>query len=246
MRTVRSDTRDSRPNLRPSREYTDALHRHRNSTAVSGEQRFPSPGNKVAERTGQSMSRAKDAGTEDYLGFQAFYEAHYHAVVGLGYVLGGNRGFAEDMAQEAFVEAYRLWDDISRYDNPGAWVRRVMINRSRSKMRRVLSETKAIARLEGRATRHSGLPERSEEVWVAVRRLPTRQGHAIALRYWDDLGIEQIAEIMDCGTETVKTHLKRGRAALADQLGAEYTPDVELEHQVSLRPAGSRVKGGWQ
>lgn len=157
------------------------------------------------------------------LDFPSFYQAEYRAVVGLGYVLCGNRGHAEDLAQEAFAEAHRRWDEIGHYDNPGAWVRRVMINRSRSRVRRLITETKALTRLAGRAEVDApttlDLPDRSEEVWAAVRNLPTRQGQAIALRYWDDLGIDQIAAILGCSTETVKTHLKRGRAALADRLG---------------------------
>lgn len=190
--------------------------------------------------------------TVEGLDFTGFYHAEYRAVVGLGYVLGGNRGLAEDLAQEAFAEAHRRWDEIAHYDNPGAWVRRVMINRSRSKVRRLIAETKAITRLAGRPAVHGELPDRSEEVWAAVRSLPTRQGQAIALRYWDDLGIVQIAEILGCSTETVKTHLKRGRAALADQLGAEHGPDLddptfggdaEPDTTPTVRPGGATDRG---
>ena len=60
-------------------------------------------------------------------------------VVGLSYVLSGSRSGAEDLAQDAFVAAYRLWDRISGYENPGAWVRRVAVNRSISVGRRRLT-----------------------------------------------------------------------------------------------------------
>lgn len=63
--------------------------------------------------------------------------------------------------------------------------------------------------------------ERDGDVWDAVRALPPRQAQSIALFYWDDLSVAQIAGILECGTETVKTHLKRGRAALSQELGAE-------------------------
>lgn len=151
--------------------------------------------------------------------FDSFYQAEYRSVVGLGYVLAGSQTLAEDLAQEAFIEAHRRWNDISQYDNPAAWVRRVMINRSRSKLRRMVVEAKAITKIGSRRMAEAEeIPERSDEVWAKVRALPARQAQAVALRYLDDLGIAEIAEILDCGTETVKTHLKRGRATLAREL----------------------------
>lgn len=185
------------------------------------------------------MPTANDAG-DPGLDFSTFYHAEYRAVLGLGYVLGGSQSLAEDLAQEAFAEAHRRWDEIAHYNNPGGWVRRVMINRSRSKVRRFVAETKALTRLAGRPSFDAELPERSEEIWSAVRDLPVRQGQAIALRYWDDLGIVQIAEVLGCSTETVKTHLKRGRAALAERLGAELDPEVDIETETVRGPGGQR------
>ena len=190
------------------------------------------------------MAKSRDHSPTETIAFSTFYNAEYRAVVGLGYVLSGNRVLAEDLTQEAFIEAHRRWDEISRYDNPGAWVRRVMINRSRSKVRRIVAEAKAMTRLAGRPTVHGELPERSEEVWAAVRALPTRQGQAIALRYWEDLGIVQIAEILDCSTETVKTHLKRGRASLAGRLGVDHDQEAAQEHSRDHDSADDTEQGG--
>jgi hypothetical protein len=70
-------------------------------------------------------------GTVDLVGlviepFDVFYRRELRPVVGLAYVLTGRRSAAEDLAQEAFVAAYRRWRDIGGYDDPGAWVRRVV------------------------------------------------------------------------------------------------------------------------
>lgn len=153
--------------------------------------------------------------------FHAFYQAEYRSVVGLAYVLSGRAGAAEDLTQDAFTEAHRRWADISQYDNPGAWVRRVLVNKASSRTRRLMSETKALTKIGGRRAEVAELHERSEEIWAAVRSLPARQAQAVALHYWEDLSLSQIAEILDCGPETVKTHLKRGRATLAKKIGHE-------------------------
>src|ERR671911_328450 len=45
-------------------------------------------------------------------GFEAFYVREYHAVVRLAYALSGSRLAAEDIAQEAFLRAFRDWEQI--------------------------------------------------------------------------------------------------------------------------------------
>lgn len=154
--------------------------------------------------------------------FSDFYESEYRSVVGLAYVLCGSRSVAEDLTQDAFTDAHKAWSKIEQYDNPGAWVRRVLVNKSTSRVRRAVFEAKALTRIGSRPAPVGELEERSEEVWAAVRSLPTRQSQAVALYYWEDLSLQQIAEVLDCGAETVKTHLKRGRMALAAKLGEHH------------------------
>lgn len=79
--------------------------------------------------------------------FDSFYQREVTAVVGLAFVLSGSRSGAEDLAQEGFLAAYRQWDRISSLDDPGAWVRRVVSNRSVSAFRRRTAEMKALLRL---------------------------------------------------------------------------------------------------
>ncbi len=159
--------------------------------------------------------RAADVATES---FDAYYRRDYRSLVGLAFVLTGSHGVAEDLAQDALTEAHKRWSKVGGYDNPGAWVRHVMVNKSTSRFRRLRSEAKSMTRLRARPTEVIEPTERSAEVWTAVRSLPTRQAQAIALFYWEDLSVAEIGEILGTSTETAKTHLKRGRAALAQSL----------------------------
>jgi len=79
--------------------------------------------------------------------FEDFYVREYPAVVGLAYALSGSRWGAEDLAQEAFLAAHRDWGRIGSYQQPAAWVRRVVANLAVSAFRRRVSETKALARI---------------------------------------------------------------------------------------------------
>lgn len=154
-------------------------------------------------------------------GFDLFYDREYRRVVGLAYVLTGSSSVAEDLAQDTMIEVHRRWGQISGYDDPAGWARRVMINKQRSLVRRLTSEAKALSRIGGRAQPAFNLDPSSDHLFSLVRQLPRRQAQAVALRYWDDYTIEQTAKAMDCGAETVKTHLKRGMARLESLLAAE-------------------------
>lgn len=153
--------------------------------------------------------------------FESFFAEHRNGVLALLYTLTGERTAAEDLAQEAFTEAFRRWSEISRYENPGAWVRRVAVNRSVSRFRRHRNDDSALQRAGGLRVVHSHLDETDDSFWDAVRALPERQAQAVALFYLEDRSVAEIAEILDIATSTVKVHLHRGRLELARALGTE-------------------------
>jgi RNA polymerase sigma-70 factor, ECF subfamily len=150
--------------------------------------------------------------------FEVFYRTEFDAVAGLAYALSGSRLGSEDLAQEAFLAAYRRWDEIGRYDNPGAWVRRVVANRSVSVIRRRVVETKALPKLVRSDELLPELSPESSDVWREVRRLPKRQAHVVALYYLEDLALEDVGNILELSVETVRTHLRRARKTLARRL----------------------------
>jgi RNA polymerase sigma factor (sigma-70 family) len=154
--------------------------------------------------------------------FDDFYRREFRLVVGLAYVLSGSRNSAEDLAQEAFMAAHREWEKLQAYDNPGAWVRRVVANKSVSGFRRSATEMKALAKLAARRIEPLNEMEPEDtEFWGHVRDLPKRQSQAIALFYLEDRPVEEIARILGCTTSTAKVHLHKGRANLATRLGVE-------------------------
>ncbi len=152
--------------------------------------------------------------------FEGFYRAEYPHMVAVARAFAPDRSSAEDLAQESFAAAHRNWDRISRYEDPRAWVRRVLINRATSMRRRLGAERRAIAKA-GHDPRRGVAPDLSPpttEVWDEVRRLPRRQRQAVALHYVGQLSTEEIADAMGCSTGAVKSHLHRARLTLKDRL----------------------------
>ena len=154
--------------------------------------------------------------------FPDWYRSEYHQVVALVYVLSGSRWAAEELTQDAFIEAHRRWAVVGAYDDPGAWVRKVAVNKARSWGRRRSAEARAYAKHTIRERElPAELPESSDGFWSEVRSLPERQAQIVALHYLDDRPVDQIAELLNIAPGTVKTQLHRARATLAGRLRVE-------------------------
>jgi RNA polymerase sigma-70 factor (ECF subfamily) len=153
--------------------------------------------------------------------FDPFYRQHRRRVVALAYGLSGSASAAEELAQDAFLAALRRWDSIGAYEDPGAWVRRVVVNRSVSGVRRRVAEARALIRFANRPAPPAALDPVDAEFWSAVRRLPARQAQVIALHYVDDRAIDDIAALLGIAPGTVKATLFQARKSLAATLGCE-------------------------
>lgn len=150
--------------------------------------------------------------------FEAFYQQEYRSVLGLAYALSGSSSGAEDLTQEAFLAAHRNWDKISTYEKPEAWVRKVLANLSVSLFRKASREARALLKMGKPDDVLPGLEAEDAEFWAAVRSLPRRQCHSLALFYLEDRSVADIAEILECSPATVKVHLHKGRNNLAKKL----------------------------
>lgn len=144
---------------------------------------------------------------------EALFRQSYRSIVQSLALAGGDLAAAEDATQEAFAQAWVRWNRISRYDNPGAWVRRVAINRLRNAHRSSLRGQAAMQRLTRDATSvQPGEPE--PDLVIALQRLPYRQRLCAVLYYVDDLNTAEIAQAIGVSQGSVSQHLNRARTAL--------------------------------
>ena len=151
--------------------------------------------------------------------FDAFARRERWTLVAFAWSLTGDRGTAEDLAQEALEAAWQRWADVSGYDRPGAWARRVVANRAAGRGRRAGRERRAYGRWVGRRAPDVELEIEDDRFWREVRKLPERQAQAVALFYLEDLPVADVAVVLGCAEGTVKAHLHRGRLRLAHALG---------------------------
>jgi sigma-70-like protein len=79
------------------------------------------------------MGGAGDAvNARDREQFEEFMTSRWPGLVRLAFGLTGDRWLAEDLAQTALASAYASWWRVRRADDPDAYVRRILINASKS------------------------------------------------------------------------------------------------------------------
>jgi RNA polymerase sigma-70 factor (ECF subfamily) len=145
--------------------------------------------------------------------FEQLLEEHQSMVFSLALRMTGDRGLAEEIAQDVFLELDRNLGKIESPLHACHWLRRVTMSRSADALRRrrvrgmdlwVEIEEQHGARAEERG---SPLATRLETLLAT---LPEAQRAALILRYQEDLTPEEIAATLDTPVATVKSQLQRG------------------------------------
>jgi RNA polymerase sigma-70 factor (ECF subfamily) len=153
--------------------------------------------------------------------FDSVFAAEYRAVVRTVYLVCHDLPYAHDITQEAFVELLQHWHTVSRYERPGAWVRRVAIRKVLKALRR--DERRRLA--ESSVSPHPGLEPVDVDVVAAIQALPVRQRTAVVLYYYEDLPRQEVAELLGCSASTAAAHVHRARLRLSQVLREEVRAD---------------------
>jgi RNA polymerase sigma-70 factor, ECF subfamily len=154
------------------------------------------------------------------LEFREFFAAEYGRLRGLGFLLTSDWAQAEELAQDALVRTYRAWPRVRRSERPGAYARKVLVNRHRSLLRRAAVEARHLARRRPEEAVQPDLGTDGLVLWSAVRRLPAKQRAVLVLRYHQDLPEAEVARLLRLPLGTVKSLAHRGPVRLRTELGS--------------------------
>lgn len=131
------------------------------------------------------------------------YRKHHVRVVRLAFLLTGDAGIAEEVAQEAFVRLWRSWDRLRDRAAAGAYLRTTVVNLSTSFLRRRTLELRhRVRRIEDAVLVD---PSVRIDVLRAIARLPARQRACVALRYYEDLSESETAKVLGISVGAVKS-----------------------------------------
>jgi RNA polymerase sigma-70 factor (sigma-E family) len=156
--------------------------------------------------------------------YDEFVAAYADRLVRTAYLLCGDRGHAEDLAQIALLRTARRWRTARR--QPEAYARRVVVNLAKDRWRN-LARRPAEAPLDAvDRVQQTSLVEvllDRDELLRAVRELAPGQRSVLVLRFFDDLTVEETAAALGCSTGTVKSQTSRA----LDRLRAALTLEKE-------------------
>ncbi len=149
-----------------------------------------------------------------------------------GHLMTGDARDAEDLVQETLLRVARRWKRVRSMDHPAAYARRVLINlvlhdadrRTRERTELWPQEGAADTADESSARALLEVDDLAEFRW-ALAQLPTRQRAVLVLRYWADLPVAEVADILGCSEGTVKSTASRAAARLASTLERGAPPD---------------------
>ena len=159
--------------------------------------------------------------------FRDIFAYHYARIVRTVFWILQDWDRSEEVTQDAFVQLLRHWRRVADYEQPDAWVRRVAIRLAVQASNR--EQRLASVMLRGRPPTPQGQPledAMSVEVLAAVRQLSPRQRAAVALYYFEDRPVEEVAHVLECSASTARVHLHRARQRLAELLGEEVGSNV--------------------
>ena len=165
-------------------------------------------------------------GAADEASFDEFFRKSSRRLLGQAYLLTADVARSQDLTQEAFERAWLRWDTVSTYDDPEAWVRRILHNLCISDWR------KRVRRSDRRSAPARVVPPPGEDHLVLLEALRSlTPDHAKALVLHDGLGFTaaQIAVDMSVPEGTVRSWIARARAHAASaliDLGHSYSGDV--------------------
>jgi RNA polymerase sigma-70 factor (ECF subfamily) len=199
------------------------------------------------DRPGETeLARALLAGETD--AFERFVDHFRSKVFHYSWLMCGRPEDAEEVAQETLLKVFENFDQLRDPERVRPWVFRIAKNACLMQRRKSLfapahelsfDDLPPACELADDAPQPEGLVLDSELRAVLdriVAELPPTYRAVVLLRDLEELSTEETAQILELGTDVVKTRLHRGRAAMRQKLDC-YVHNHCLEDQASPNPA---------
>lgn len=125
--------------------------------------------------------------------------------------LTGDRGLAEDLVQNALIRTYASWSKVKAADDPYAYAHKILFTSfSRMRRHRRVPETlgASVDPLPEPAPGFLAAEDR-DQLHRALQELPPKYRAVLVLRFYEDRSVEDVAAILGCPTNTVKTQTAR-------------------------------------
>jgi RNA polymerase sigma-70 factor (ECF subfamily) len=192
----------------------------------------------VSAELEQSWAAAALAGDQD--AFTRLVEAYQTPIFNLAYRMLGSPTEAEDAAQETFIRVYARLGSYDPTRKFSSWILSIASHYCVDRLRRRHGNTLSMEEIMGQrwipdrrmkpeeqTVRH----EERELIGRMLNELPADYRLVIVLRYWQDLGYDEIAEVTNDTVSAIKSRLHRAREMMAERLQREETGGVRAHRE---------------
>jgi RNA polymerase sigma-70 factor (ECF subfamily) len=168
------------------------------------------------------IRRARQGSHEAY---RLLVERHMKQAYNVAFGFVNDHDGAEDIAQEAFVRAYRSLPSFREEAEFGTWLYRIVTNLALNKVKQRKARSDKEVSMESAAA-HGAVsldlaheqPDLRTHLERALHELPTLQRAVVILRHIEGLSTAEVSTILHCSEGTVKTHLFRGLRKMRERL----------------------------
>ncbi|MBK8276719.1 MAG: sigma-70 family RNA polymerase sigma factor [Nitrospira sp.] len=168
---------------------------------------------------------------QDHEAFGQLIDRHASAIVNLAYRMVGNRAEAEDLAQEAFLTAFKALSTFRADSKFSTWLYRIAVNKCKDWLRAKRSgqgpydvdadEVLDLYVAEERTPEQLLSQQQvGQELEQAIQRLPPLYREAFVLKHVEGLSYEEMEEILGVSGDTLKMRVYKGRLQLSRDLTA--------------------------
>lgn len=163
--------------------------------------------------------------------FEEFVHATGSRLYRTAYLLCGDHHLAEDLTQTTYAKVFASWRRVRRSDNPIAYTRTVLVRTWLSHRRLRRTTEQPWSELPERAVDGEGTEQRLD-LLDALARMRPEDREVLVLRFYDDLGFAQVAQLLDISEPTARKRcgraLERLRALVPDPVHP-LTHHLEVE-----------------
>lgn len=161
----------------------------------------------------------------DPVGYEQLYDRYSKRIYAMTYGMLQNHTDAEDAVQNTFIHVYEKLYTLNDYNSFDSWLEKIAYNeallliRKRKKMTLFNDglEAKVTDQIQDELMLPEEIAERrdtAEKIRSIIAELPEAQRQTLVLFYYNNLKIRQIAEVMNCGENTVKSRLYYARRSI--------------------------------
>lgn len=155
----------------------------------------------------------------DYL---AYVEPRLAWLRRIAYLLCQDWHSADDLVQATVTRLFAHWPRVARMDNMDAYTRTILVRVFLSERRTPWFRRVHLPGFDIEGA--TPVPDQDAvlDVRTALNTLPPRQRATMVLRFYCDLDVEQVADLLGCSTGTVKSQTSKGLAALRQRLDPSW------------------------